>query len=65
MPTLQHRLAEVLRRKKVSKRQLSIRLGIKYGNVFRYFSPSYDPKLSMLKAWAKALGCRVRDLYDE
>jgi hypothetical protein len=38
---------------------------MKYGNVHRLFRESYDPKLSQLKSWAKAIGCKVRDLFDE
>lgn len=63
MPT--HRLAEVLEKKRLSKYELARRLGLKYGNVFRFFSEEYDPKLSMLRRWAKALKCKVRDLYAE
>lgn len=62
---LQHRLDEVLKRKGISKYRLAKELGIKYGNVFRFFQDDYDPKLSMLRQWAKALRCRIRDLYRE
>lgn len=60
-----HRLAEVLKKKKVSKRQLAIRLDVDYANVFKYFRVGHDPKLSTLTAWAKALRCKVRDLIEE
>lgn len=56
---------EVLKRKKMSKRQFAKRLGVEYPTVFRYFRPGYDPKLSTLDKWSKALGCRIRDLYEE
>lgn len=61
----QHRLAAVLKKKKISKRQLAKRLGIHYQNVFRMFHDSYDPKLSMLRKWAKVVPCRIRDLFEE
>lgn len=60
-----HRLAEALKKQKVSKRQFAKRIGKKYENVFRYFKPGYDPKLSALASWAKALKIRVRDLIRE
>lgn len=63
MPTL--RLAEALKRKKVSKRQFAKRLGLSYNNVFRFFRDGYDPKLSMLGKWAKALGVKISDLYTD
>ncbi len=59
------RLAEVLQRKGLSKRQFAKRLKVNYSGVFRYFRKGYDPKLSTLEKWAKALKCRIRDLYSE
>lgn len=58
-------LAEVLKKKGLSKRQFAKRLGKDYPAVFRYFREGYDPKLSTLEDWAKALNCRVRDLVEE
>ena len=58
-------LAEVLKKKGLSKRQFAKRLGKDYPGVFRYFREGYDPKLSTLEDWAKALNCRVRDLVEE
>lgn len=58
-------LDEVLKKKKVSKRQFAKRLGMDYASVFRYFREGYDPKLSTLERFAKALDCRIRDLYEE
>lgn len=58
-------LAEMLRKRKLSKRAFAKRLGIDYHNVFRYFRPTVDPKLSTLTRWARAIGCRVRDLIRE
>lgn len=58
-------LGEVLEKKGLSKRQFAKKLGKDYPAVFRYFRDEYDPKLSTLEAWAKVLGCRIRDLFDE
>jgi len=58
-------LAEVLKKKGLSKRQFAKNLGKDYPAVFRYFRPDYDPKLSTLEAWAKVLGCRIKDLYED
>jgi DNA-binding Xre family transcriptional regulator len=55
-------LAEMLKRKRVSKREFARRLGIDPKNVFRLFSPKADPRISALERYAKALGCKVRDL---
>lgn len=58
-------LAEVLKRKRVSKRQFAKRLGMAYHNVFRLFGPKVDPKLSSLTKYAKALKVKVKDLFRE
>jgi hypothetical protein len=58
-------LGEVLRKKSLSKRKFAKLIGEEYANVFRYFRPTYDPKLSKLAFWAKKLGVRVRDLIRE
>jgi len=58
-------LAEVLKKKNLSKRQFAKRLKIDYSSVFRYFRDGYDPKLSTLERWAKAIGVKVRDLLEE
>lgn len=59
------RLETVLKEKKISKRGFAKMLGIDYANVFRFFREDYDPKLSTLRDWAKTLGVRMRDLYEE
>lgn len=58
-------LAAVLKRKKLSKRQFAKRLGAHYHSVFQFFKPSYNPTFKMLCRWAKAAGCKVRDLIRE
>ena len=55
-------LDEILKKKKISKRQFAKALKIEYSAVFRYFRPGYDPKLSTLEKWANALGVEIRDL---
>lgn len=59
------KLAEVLKKKRLSKRQFAKRLKVAYSSVFRYFRKGYDPKLSTLHKWAKVLNCRISDLYSE
>lgn len=58
-------VGEVLKRKKLSKRQFAKRLGMPYKGVFRYFKEGYDPKLSTLGKWAAAIPCRISELYRE
>lgn len=59
------RLDRALEKRGMSKRQFAKRLKVPYHYVFRWFKPGYDPKFSRLNQWAKALGCRVRDLFEE
>jgi DNA-binding Xre family transcriptional regulator len=58
-------LERILKRKKLSKRKFAKLIGVRYENVFRYFRPGQDPRLSALSKWAKALRCKVRDLLRE
>ncbi len=58
-------LADVLKKKKMSKRQFSLKLGMIYSNVFRMFRPDYDPKFSTLVQIAKTLDVKIKDLYEE
>lgn len=58
-------LEQMLKKRKLSKRQFAKRLGLLYPAVFRYFRDGYDPKLSTLEKWAKVLDCRISDLYSE
>lgn len=58
-------LDQYLIKKGISKRKFALLLGRPYESVFRYFRKGYDPKLSVLSEWAKALGCRIRDLIKE
>lgn len=59
-------LAQVLKRKGISKLEFGRRLGIKNPeNVYRLFRPGVDPHFSALKRYARALRCKVRDLIKE
>jgi DNA-binding Xre family transcriptional regulator len=59
------KLEALLQKKKISKYRLAQLLGVPASNVFRYFKPDYDPKLSTLERWAKVLEVKVKDLLDE
>lgn len=58
-------LAEMLKRKSLSKRKFAKGLGIDYSSVFRYFRKGYDPKFSTLEKWAKVLRVRIVELIEE
>ena len=58
-------LDRALKKRKLSKRQFALRLGMQYQNVFKLFREGYDPKFSSIAKWAKAIGCKVRDLIEE
>jgi hypothetical protein len=59
------RLAAMLRKREMSKRQFARQLEMQYTHVFRFFRVGYDPKLSTLARWAKVLKCRIPDLFEE
>jgi transcriptional regulator with XRE-family HTH domain len=58
-------LAKVLKRKRLSKRQLAKLMGKPYFSVFRLFRTGYNPTLKSMNEIAEALQCRVRDLLEE
>lgn len=58
-------IKEMCKKRKMSQYRLGILLNNGPKNVARLFKPDYDPKLSMLARCAKALKCRIRDLYKE
>lgn len=58
-------MAEILRKKKMSKRRLAMALGIDYRRVFSYFRPSFNPTLKTLDRLAKALGVKIADLLRD
>ena len=59
------KIAAILEKRKISKYRFAQLLGLPTPSVFRYFRPGYDPKLSTLEKWAKALDVKVRDFLDE
>jgi transcriptional regulator with XRE-family HTH domain len=59
------RLEEVLAKKKLSKRKFAKQMGVSYHAVFHYFRKGYNPTFEMMAKWAKAAGCRIRDLIEE
>jgi len=59
------KLETILQKKKISKYRFAQMLGLPTSSIFRYFKPDYDPKLSTLEKWAKALELKVRDLLEE
>ncbi len=63
MPTLT--LAAALKKKKMSKRKFAKNLECQYHSVFQFFKPDYNPTFKMMCRWAKAAGCKVKDLYQE
>lgn len=58
-------LDEMLKKARMSRRKFAAHIGVDYKNIARLFKPEYDPKLSTMKRWAKALHCKVRDLIRE
>lgn len=58
-------LGKILKKKKLSKRQFAKRLACQYHSVFQFFKPDYNPTFKMMCRWAKAVPCRIRDLYEE
>ena len=58
-------LDAILKKRGISKRQFAKKLNVEYYSVFRYFRDGYDPKLSTLAKWAKALGIKVQDLIKD
>jgi len=58
-------LAEMLKKRKMTRYRFAKLMGMEYQNARRYFRPEYDPKFSVLSAWARVLKCKVRDLIKE
>ena len=65
MAVAKSKLKEVLRKKKISLNEFARMTGIARSTIGRYVKSDYDPKLSTLTLWAKALGVKVRDLLQE
>lgn len=62
---VQLQLQHVLKKKGLSKYAFAKALNQPYQYVFRYFRKGYDPKLSTLHKWARALDVKIKDLYSE
>lgn len=59
------RVREVLKRKRLSLRQLAKKTKTDYSAIVQMTKPTKNPKLRTMEKWAKAIGCRVRDLISE
>jgi transcriptional regulator with XRE-family HTH domain len=58
-------LADILKTKRLSKRQLAIRMGLPYAQVFRFFRKGWNPTIKTLERIAKAAGVKIVDLIKE
>jgi DNA-binding Xre family transcriptional regulator len=58
-------LNEILKKKRISRYAFAKRLGIDYKNTPRMFHDGFNPRVSDLARYAKAIGCKVRDLIKE
>ncbi|MBX2996298.1 MAG: helix-turn-helix transcriptional regulator [Bdellovibrionaceae bacterium] len=59
------KLQAYLEENQITKYAFATVLGKKPPAVRPYFRKGYDPKLSTLGKWAKALRCEISDLYVE
>lgn len=58
-------LKEVLKKQRLSKRQLAMRMGIPYVQVFRLFRKGWNPTFKTLERIANAAGVKIADLIKE
>lgn len=58
-------LSEACKKRGVSQYRLAILLKMDGKNITRLFREGYDPKLSLLSRVAKAIRCKIKDLYRE
>jgi transcriptional regulator with XRE-family HTH domain len=58
-------LAKILKEKKITKYRFAKLIGVEYSNTIRYFKSGYDPRLSTIEKWAKALDISVKDLIED
>lgn len=58
-------LGRALKKHGITKYAFAKRLGASYPGVFQYFRPAYNPTFKMMCRWAKAIGCKISDLYSE
>jgi len=59
------RLAKILKEKDLTKYRFAKLVGMTSSNLPKIFKPGYDPKLSTLEKWAKALDVSVNDLIED
>lgn len=60
-----HTLEKYLKKNKITKSEFARRIQLDVPNIMAYFRPTYEPKLQTLAKWARALKCKISDLYDE
>lgn len=58
-------LSRLLQQRGISKRQFAKMIRMSYPNLFPYFKAKANPRLRTLERFAKALGCKVKDLIEE
>ena len=58
-------LRKILKKEGLSVRQFAKRGEYHYHSVFQFFKPGYNPTFETMARWAKAIGCKVRDLIEE
>ena len=58
-------LGKILKQKKITKYRFAKLVGVEYPNVVKYFKQGYDPRLSTVERWAKALNVSVKDLIED
>lgn len=58
-------LAKVLKSKKITKYRFAQLIDTPTSNVSKYFKPGYDPRLSTLEKWAKAIDVSVKDFIED
>lgn len=58
-------LLKVLKKKNLTKYAFAKLLGVPTSNTARYFKADYDPRLTTLEKWAKALDVSVKDLIED
>lgn len=58
-------LEKVLKKKKLTKYAFAKLVGVPSSNTAKYFKSGYDPRLSTIERWAKALDVSVKDLIED
>ena len=59
------KLAEIRHKRGMSQRDLGLKSGVNFITIVRLDSEMKDPRLSTLRALAKALNVKVTELIDE